>query len=439
MLETIVKIFFISLFSIICLIFMKRMLNSDIKLYSFKNILYILMLVIMYTCLYTVSYNSITIIIQHLFGFLICTLIYKKQFTKILILYIIFFLMLLISDLIACSILYMPFISLEQMRSQWLYMLISNFSVLIVLMIIINIKILNNKIKSFIDNISVNKFYENSVFFVLIFLTVINLFYNILNIYEFNISYLINFIITVAILIVMFFYAHNSLEYTKLLNEYDSLFLYIQEFEDVIDNISLTNHEMKNQLVVLKNYVELNKQKEAINLINDITKTTYQNDDKLLSELKNLPKGGLKGLIYYKVLTAKSKKVSIEIDVSADVYKKLNKMSINQNKILCQIIGIYLDNAIEAASENRKKIIAVEIYSLDKNSVSIVISNTFKNKEVDFNKIGKKGYTTKGKGHGKGTYLAGKLISKNNWLTEEHNVRNKLYIQKVEVNTKKEK
>ena len=156
----------------------------------------------------------------------------------------------------------------------------------------------------------------------------------------------------------------------------------------------------------------------------------------VLSELKNLPKGGLKGLIYYKVLTAKSKKVSIEIDVSTDVYKKLNKMSINQNKILCQIIGIYLDNAIEAASENRKKIIAVEIYSLDKNSVSIVISNTFKNNKVDFNKIGKKGYTTKGKGHGKGTYLAGKLISKNNWLTEEHNVRNKLYIQKVEVNTK---
>ena len=46
-------------------------------------------------------------------------------------------------------------------------------------------------------------------------------------------------------------------------------------------------------------------------------------------------------------------------------------------------------------------------------------------------KIGEKGYTTKGKGHGKGTYLANKVIAKNEFLDTKTDIINEMYVKKL--------
>ena len=55
------------------------------------------------------------------------------------------------------------------------------------------------------------------------------------------------------------FYRIASCEYNDLINKYDSLFDYFKEIEDNVDEISFANHEYKNQLAVIKGYIENNK------------------------------------------------------------------------------------------------------------------------------------------------------------------------------------
>ena len=102
-------------------------------------------------------------------------------------------------------------------------------------------------------------------------------------------------------------------------------------------------------------------------------------------------------------------------------------------KILCRLIGIYLDNAIEASAETYKKLLAIEIYSID-NNLEFVFSNNYKEKNLDKKKLGKRGYTTKGKGHGRGLHLAKKILTKNKWIIAETKMYNKMYIQKIIIN-----
>ena len=100
-------------------------------------------------------------------------------------------------------------------------------------------------------------------------------------------------------------------------------------------------------------------------------------------------------------------------------------------KDLSKIIGLYLDNAIEAASLTRKKIVSIELY-ISKNQLITVISNTY-NGEIDIAKIQEKGVTTKGKGRGNGIYYANKAILKNKKLQSETRIINNYYVQKLKL------
>ena len=85
---------------------------------------------------------------------------------------------------------------------------------------------------------------------------------------------------------------------------------------------------------------------------------------------------------------AKNKKIKVYINSQ----KKINT-SDKDYLDLCNIVGILLDNAIEASEQTKNKIIEINITET-KNEILIKISNNFVNK-VDINKIGKKNYSTK--------------------------------------------
>ena len=92
---------------------------------------------------------------------------------------------------------------------------------------------------------------------------------------------------------------------------------------------------------------------------------------------------------------------------------------------ISKVLGVLIDNAIEGALDSSKKEISLDI-SKDNNYIVMTISNTY-NKNIDINKIGKKGYTSKGKGHGFGLRLVKEIIKKNNKLelvteTDDNNI-----------------
>ena len=232
--------------------------------------------------------------------------------------------------------------------------------------------------------------------------------------------------------LIMIIFLREQGEYNDLINKYDSLFDYFKEIEDSVDEISFVNHEYKNQLAVIKGYIENNKNKEAIKYINDITNTNREKDNIIISELKNIPNGGIKGLLYYKVISSINKNITPVLDIDKSCAKYLKKLTVDENKIISKAIGVYIDNAIDATSLTTNKIVSIEIYSIN-NEINFVISNPFLQNNTNISRISQKGYTTKGKGHGNGIYLIDKIIKKTDWLNSERKIINNYYIQKLTI------
>ena len=150
------------------------------------------------------------------------------------------------------------------------------------------------------------------------------------------------------------------------------------------------------------------------------------------SDLAKLPKGGLKGLLYYKCAIAKKKKLNLFVNISKNSCNSLKNISVENVKILSKLLGVYLDNAIEASEVSEGKNLSIEIYNkLDK--VNIVISNTVV-KGLDISKFNKKGYSTKGKGRGKGLYLVTKTLKNNSNFQVSSNIINDFYVQRIVIN-----
>lgn len=139
--------------------------------------------------------------------------------------------------------------------------------------------------------------------------------------------------------------------------------------------------------------------------------------------------------MYYKAAIAQKNKIDLTVDVSLELPSLLSKLPKKDVKVLCRLIGIYFDNAIEAARETRKKKVLVEVYEI-KDHVTFVFSNTFK-KPKNFNERNKKGVSSKGAGHGNGLYFASKLISENPWLSQRQEVIDKYYIQEITITKKR--
>ena len=99
----------------------------------------------------------------------------------------------------------------------------------------------------------------------------------------------------------------------------------------------------------------------AVNKIDEILEDSINVEGEVVHQLKTLPKGGIKGLMYYKSAIAQKNKIDLTVNISLELHSILSKLSEKEVKVLCHLIGIYFDNAIEAAKETRKKKVLIEI------------------------------------------------------------------------------
>lgn len=126
------------------------------------------------------------------------------------------------------------------------------------------------------------------------------------------------------------------------------------------------------------------------------------------------------------------KNLNVNITVSTDLIKsKLNKLTIKEKDALYSIMGVYLDNAIQAAEKSSKQEISLEIFKENKEIV-IILANSYSGK-IDLEKIDEYGYTTKGKNHGVGLHIVKKIIEKENIFSQVRNVLDDYYIQELRI------
>ena len=80
-----------------------------------------------------------------------------------------------------------------------------------------------------------------------------------------------------------------------------------------------------------------------------------------------------------------------------------------------RMLGILLDNAIEAAATSNEKILRISFRDSNYNKVQIVeIENSYVNKNIDKDKIFEKGITEKDNHLGMGLWEVKQIINRNN-------------------------
>lgn len=246
--------------------------------------------------------------------------------------------------------------------------------------------------------------------------------------------FVVNFVAIVVYSIIVFQLFAEKDKANKIQIEYDILSENLSEYENLLDMQRVSNHENKNQLLVIKGMADKNE-KNISDYISSIIDTQYADNDLLIMKTNRIPSGGLRGLVYYKMLTMKDKKISVELDVDRSLRSvDFSNIPVKTNQELCKIVGVFLDNAIQEVEKLKvKKIDIVLNYSEDE--VTIKISNNYDG-TIDIDKISDKGYTTKGKGHGYGLSLVKQIVDENNHFTHKTEVNGKLFSQIIKLNLK---
>ncbi len=186
-------------------------------------------------------------------------------------------------------------------------------------------------------------------------------------------------------------------EYNKTLRIlHDSVRGFKHDFDNIVTTIG--GYVRTNDMEGLKNYY--------LQLEDDCQKV---NNLYLLNpEIVNNP--GIYNLLTSKYHKAESKNIKFNITFLLDL--STLKMKIYE---FARILGILLDNAIEASSESEEKIINITFRNDTKNNRQLItIENTYKNKDIDTEKIFEKGVTEKENHTGLGLWEVRKILNKNN-------------------------
>ena len=267
-------------------------------------------------------------------------------------------------------------------------------------------------------------------FFSILVILVYSLFAaNVYNIIGSNIVLFISFIICIISIIFVFFFLKLKIDFYKMNNQYNSSLLSLKELEKVITNNRIDNHENKNQLMTIRN---MTKNKKIISFIDSILNNDVKDDKRIMRETSIIPSGGLRGLIYSKILLMFQKNIEYELDVSNSI-RLIDMYDIDDLLMLdvCKIIGIFLDNAIEEVETIDDKYIAIEMYTeLDK--IVITITNSYDNTK-DKSNIYSPGVSTKGGNHGYGLSLVKKIVKTNSNLNTFNEISEEEFSQTLEI------
>ena len=136
----------------------------------------------------------------------------------------------------------------------------------------------------------------------------------------------------------------------------------------------------------------------------------------------------------YSLLNSKYHKADkLGIQINLDFFVDLNDFNIDTYEF-SRILGILLDNAIEAASECKNKIINIKFRNeQNSNRHTVIISNTYINKDVNIQDIFSKGKTNKSNHSGLGLYEVNQYINKNNDLNLFTTKSDELFTQQLEI------
>lgn len=266
----------------------------------------------------------------------------------------------------------------------------------------------------------------NGIYIIMI----INIFIKILN--ELNIEYGIKLIsfVSINVFILIFYIINNQLnienekdelELNEKEKEIKELTLYIETIEELVEKYRGFKHDYKN-IVIGLGIESLNEN----NLLDRLDKEVIGDKRyEAFLNLKDINYIPLKSILSYYIMLSLKKDVEVNLITIGEI-KECHISEVEFSRIM----GIILENALEEASKNDSK--KIEIYiEASKESLNIVVANTFTMQKLNLNEIYNKGYSTKGENRGLGLFILRSLVDKNSNITLDTFIRNGMFNQDI--------
>ena len=307
---------------------------------------------------------------------------------------------------------------------------------LVILVTIIIIIILKSKIGKLI-NIHLHSKSKILILFIINFIYIAYLFYNLVFNFSFNNKSIFLIIAMIFFLIELIIVITQVFENNKLKLKYDKLNEIMKTYEIEIDNQYTNNHENKNQLTTIKSkIVDKEDVSSIIQYINDILDENNEISEEKYKRFQYLPPNGLKAMFYFKISEAESRGIHVTTNISPKIDKSIiYYLDSNTFKQLGRIIGVYLDNAIEASEDSKEKSMSIEIYKTKTEDIKFVISNSYSGTISE--KIGKQTYSTKGRKRGHGLLLVNSIMKNTDIFLQKRIIKSNTYVQELIVKNDK--
>ena len=194
------------------------------------------------------------------------------------------------------------------------------------------------------------------------------------------------------------------------------------------DNVRGFKHDFDNIVTTIGGYIRTNDMKGLENYYVELEDDCQRVNNLYLLNPEIIILG-IYNLLTSKYHEAESKDIKVNMTFLLDLATL--KMKIYD---FARILGILLDNAIEASEECEEKIINITFRNDTKNKRQLItIENTYKNKDVDTEKIFEKGITEKENHTGLGLWEVRKIVKKNSNANLFTSKNNKLFSQQLEI------
>ena len=214
--------------------------------------------------------------------------------------------------------------------------------------------------------------------------------------------------------------------------------LYNKTLNILYDNVRGFKHDFGNIMQAIGGYTASNDMAGLKNYY-----TQLLEDCQIVNDLNILNPEIINNPAIYSLLTSKYHKAEeLGIKIHLDVFLDLGNLNINIYE-LSRILGILLDNAIEASMLSSEKIINIDIRKDNRlNKDLFIIENSYSNKNVNTDEIFEKGYSSKEDHsredssknyHGLGLWEVRKIIKKHKNLNLYTTKNNLLFKQQLEI------
>lgn len=221
--------------------------------------------------------------------------------------------------------------------------------------------------------------------------------------------FLLYFLLSTLLLLNIVRTTRKNMEAEQKLTEYNHLLDYIKDLEQTSNSLRKFRHDYLNILLSMDLMIHTRDLERLTTYFDAHIKPEGEKAAKInvsFTNLSHLPEPAVKGIVSHKLQMARLRNIPVNLEILEDI-EDLYMEPFD----LARILGYFLDNAIEAASEKLPEPYIHIAFIRMEDYLTIIIENTCIQSDIPIDQLTKEGFSTKGSNRGYGLRQVEEILS----------------------------